>query len=99
MTAGELHPVVLLASASWDRLTLWGFEVHVSVLIGTVYLAAIYLFAIGPAREKYRWWPDPTSRWRRVSSATRRAAPRNFGLAVKSYASIRLMNFQAGLRQ
>jgi len=67
MTAGQLHPGVLLASASWDRLTLWGFEIHASVLIGVVYLAAIYLFAIGPAREKYRWAPEPVSRWRRAS--------------------------------
>lgn len=57
----------MLASASWDRMDLWGFEVHVSVLIGTVYLAAIYLFAVGPAREKYGWPDEPVSPWRRAS--------------------------------
>jgi putative membrane protein len=62
-----LEPVVLLASASWDRLTILGFEIHVSVLIGTVYLAALYLFAVGPAREKYGWWPKPVTPWRRAS--------------------------------
>jgi len=58
---------VLLASASWDRLSLFGFEIHVSVLIGTVYLAAAYLFAVGPAREKYGWREDPVSPWRKAS--------------------------------
>jgi len=61
------QPEILLASASWDRLTLLGFEIHISVLIGVVYLASIYLFAVGTAREKYGWWPDPVSRWRKAS--------------------------------
>ncbi len=67
MSGGDLDPVFLLASASWDRLTLFGFEIHVSVLIGTVYLAAAYLFAIGPARGKYGWREDPVSPWRKGS--------------------------------
>ncbi len=58
---------LLLASASWDRLTILGFEIHVSVLVGTVYLAAAYLFAIGPARKKYGWRVDPVSPWRQAS--------------------------------
>ncbi len=57
---------LLLASASWDRLTIFGFEIHVSVLIGTVYLAAAYLFAIGPARARYGWDGD-VSPWRKIS--------------------------------
>ena len=36
MTDPSLDPTILLASASWDRFTLLGFEVHVSVLIGVV---------------------------------------------------------------
>jgi putative membrane protein len=60
-------PDLLLASASWDRLVLFGFEIHISVLIGVVYLASAYLFAVGPAREKYGWWPDAPSRWRKGS--------------------------------
>ncbi|MGW8265702.1 MAG: cytochrome c oxidase assembly protein [Longimicrobiales bacterium] len=67
MSGTELKPMVLLASASWDRFSLGGFEVHVSVLIGTVYLAAAYLFAVGRAREKYGWDPDPVSPWRKAS--------------------------------
>jgi len=67
MNGFEINPVVLLASASWDRLTLWGFEIHVSVLIGTVYLAAAYLFAVGAGREKYGWWSQPVSPWRKAS--------------------------------
>jgi len=58
---------LLLASASWDRFSVFGFEVHVSVLIGVVYLASAYLFATGPAREKYGWHPGPVSRWRKGS--------------------------------
>ena len=67
MSGPTLYPAILLASANWDRLALLGFEIHVSVLIGVVYLASIYLFAVGPAREKYGWWPDPVSRWRKAS--------------------------------
>ena len=67
MSGPALHPEILLASASWDRFTLLGFEVHVSVLIGVVYLAAMYLFAVGSAREKYGWWPEVVSRWRKAS--------------------------------
>ena len=67
MSGSTPHPEILLASASWDRLSLLGFEIHVSVLIGVVYLASIYLFAVGPAREKYGWWPEAVSRWRKAS--------------------------------
>jgi putative membrane protein len=67
MSGSGLQPTILLASASWDRMDLWGFEVHVSVLVGTVYLAAVYLFAVGPAREKYGWSDEPVSVWRKVS--------------------------------
>jgi putative membrane protein len=67
MSGAEINPGVLLASASWDRFDLWGFEIHVSVLVGTVYLAAAYLFAVGPAREKYGWWPGTVPAWRKAS--------------------------------
>ena len=67
MSGSEIQPAVLLASASWDRFALWGFEIHVSVLIGTAYLAAAYLFAVGAARVKYGWWKEPVSPWRKVS--------------------------------
>lgn len=61
------QPELLLASASWDRFSLWGFEIHTSVLIGTVYLAAVYLFALGPARERYGWADEAGPTWRKVS--------------------------------
>ncbi len=67
MSGLDSHSEILLASASWDRLTLLGFEIHVSVLIGVVYLASAYLFAVGPAREKYGWWPEVVSPWRKAS--------------------------------
>ncbi len=67
MSGLEPNPEILLASVSWDRLTLLGFEIHISVLIGVVYLASIYLFAVGPAREKYGWWPEAVSPWRKAS--------------------------------
>ncbi len=67
MIGPELQPEILLASASWDRFTLLGFEIHVSVLIGVVYLASIYLFAVGPAREKYGWHAESVSPWRKAS--------------------------------
>lgn len=67
MSGQEIQSVILLASAGWDRLALLGFEIQVSVLIGTVYLAAAYLFAVGPARERYSWHPEPVSSWRKGS--------------------------------
>jgi putative membrane protein len=67
MTDAPQSIQVLLASASWDRLDLFGFEVHVSVLIGVVYLASAYLFSVGPAREKYGWSEEPASVWRKAS--------------------------------
>ena len=67
MNGSDLQPVILLASASWDRLSILGFEIHLSVLIGTVYLAAVYLLAVGPAREKYGWDGDAVSPWRKAS--------------------------------
>jgi putative membrane protein len=67
MIGPELQPEILLASASWDRFTLLGFEIHLSVLIGVVYLASIYLFAVGPAREKYGWATEVVSPWRKAS--------------------------------
>jgi len=67
MNGPPIQPVILLASASWDRLSILGFEIHVSVLVGTVYLAAAYLLAVGPAREKYGWDGDVVSPWRKAS--------------------------------
>jgi len=67
MVGNLTEPEILLASASWDRFSLWGFEIHVSVLIGTVYLAVAYLFAVGPAREKYGWTEEGVSGWRKGS--------------------------------
>ena len=61
------RPEILFASVSWDRLDLFGFEIHLSVLIGVVYLASIYLFAVGPAREKYGWHAEAVSPWRKAS--------------------------------
>jgi putative membrane protein len=56
-----------LASASWDRFSLLGFEVHVSILVGCLYLIGIYLLAVGPAREKYGWSTVPASPWRKTA--------------------------------
>ena len=67
MNGSEVEPLILLASASWDRLTILGFEIHVSVLIGVVYLAAAYLFAVGPARVKYEWEVEKVSPWSKAS--------------------------------
>ncbi len=64
-TAGD--QLTLLASVGWDGLNLFGFQIHVSVLIGTVYLAVVYLLAIGPAREKYGWSAEPVSGRRKAS--------------------------------
>jgi len=65
---GTLTPSeVLLASASWDRFSFWGFEIHVSVLVGTVYLATAYLLAVGTARKKYGWSREAVPLWRKTS--------------------------------
>lgn len=67
MNVPDAQPLVLLASASWDRFSLLGFEIHVSVLVGVVYLAAAYLFAVGPARARYGWQVEGVSSWRKAS--------------------------------
>ncbi len=64
----EVPPApLLLASASWDRLVVFGFEIHVTVLLGTLYLAGAYLLAVDPARRKYGWEAEPVPRWRKAS--------------------------------
>ena len=42
----------------------FGFEIHVSVLLGCVCLAAIYLMAVGPARRRFGWSDTGASPWR-----------------------------------
>jgi putative membrane protein len=55
MSSISLHPSLVLLAASWDRIVLLGFEVHVSVLVGCLYLAVVYLLLVGPARRRYGW--------------------------------------------
>ena len=56
-----------LLSASWDQLVLWGFEMHVSVLVGCVYLAAGYLLVVGPLARRRGWEEAETSTARKAS--------------------------------
>ncbi len=44
-----------------------GFEVHLSVLVGCLYLVGVYLLAVGPAREKYGWSAVPASPLRKTA--------------------------------
>jgi putative membrane protein len=48
----------------WDDPAIFGFEVHVSVLAGCVFLAAVYLTAVGPARRRFGWSDVGASPWR-----------------------------------
>lgn len=65
MTGISLHASTLtLLSAGWDRLVVGGFEIHVSVLVGCLYLAVGYLLAVGPARRRFGWAEDGASRTR-----------------------------------
>ena len=61
------HPTLALLSASWDQLVLFGFEVHVSVLAGCLYLLVGYLLLVGPARARFGWEDEETSTARKVS--------------------------------
>jgi len=65
LAPGAPHP--LLAGVGWDGISIFGFEVHVSVLIGCVYMVAAYLMAVGPARERYGWSEEPVSRRRKFA--------------------------------
>lgn len=59
---GTLSTFIL--APSWDFFTFFGFEVHVSVLLGCVYLVGGYLYLIGPLRRRYGWSDEPVSRKR-----------------------------------
>ena len=63
MTLSTLASFVLL-NAGWDDLVIFGFEVHVSVLVGCICLTAIYLMAVGPARRRFGWSDTGASPWR-----------------------------------
>jgi len=53
--------VLTLAAPGLDRLSFFGFEVHVSVLVGCLYLVGLYLLLTGPARARYGWdEPSPS---------------------------------------
>ena len=52
-----------LLSAGFDAIHLGGFEVHVSVLVGCLYLAGLYWLAVGPARRRHGW-SDRGPGWR-----------------------------------
>lgn len=59
--------VLTLGAPGLDRLTFFGFEVHVSVLVGCLYLAGVYALMTGPARKRYGWDDPPPSAWRKAS--------------------------------
>ena len=42
-------------------MQIFGFEFYLSILIGCIYLAGGYLLAVGPARRRYGWSPEPAS--------------------------------------
>ncbi len=44
-----------------------GFSVFPSIVVGCLYLAGMYLLAVGPARRRYGWSGSPASRWRVAS--------------------------------
>lgn len=50
-----------------DDLSIFGFDAHVSVIVGCAYLVGAYLLAIGPARRRYGWSDEGASVARRVS--------------------------------
>jgi len=53
--------VLTLAAPGLDGLSFFGFQVHVSVLVGCLYLAGTYLLVTGPGRARYGWDdPEPT---------------------------------------
>lgn len=61
-----LHPALALllhgGSFSWTS-----FSVHPSTVIGTVLFTGLYLWAIGPARERWRLSAEPAPVWQRAS--------------------------------
>ncbi len=50
-----------------DEFAILGFEVHASVLVGCVFLAALYLTAVGPARRRFGWSDTGAGPWRVVA--------------------------------
>lgn len=60
----------LLHTDGWGLSALLDFEVHVSVLVGCVYLAGGYLLWVGPARRRFGWSEAGPSRWRIASWMT-----------------------------
>lgn len=48
-------------------MDILGFEISPSILIGCIYLVAMYLLAIGPLRRRYGWADEAPSRWRVAS--------------------------------
>ena len=50
-------------------MSLFGFEIHLSVLLGCAVLIALYTWAVGPARRRYGWSEEGVSRARVASFA------------------------------
>lgn len=63
----SLPASLALLSASWDRLVVAGFEVHVSVVAGCLYLAVGHLLLVGPARRRFGWAEEGPPGWRVAS--------------------------------
>lgn len=59
--------VLTLGAPGVDRLAFFGFEVHISVLVGCLYLAGMYLLLTGPARERYGWDDPPPTRFQKTA--------------------------------
>ncbi|MEX2528749.1 MAG: cytochrome c oxidase assembly protein [Gemmatimonadota bacterium] len=45
-------------------MNIMGFQVFPSILIGCLYLMAVYALATGPARRRFGWATEKPSRWR-----------------------------------
>ncbi len=60
----SIRPDLMLLSAGWDELDLFGFEIQVSVAVGCVSLVALYLMAVGPGRRRFGWSEVGAERWR-----------------------------------
>ena len=59
-----LTPGLTVPTTPLDDFAIFGFEVHVSVLAGCAFLAAVYVAAVGPARTRFAWSETGVSRWR-----------------------------------
>ena len=67
MASTSFPYVLTLAAPGLDRLSFFGFEIHVSVLVGCLYLAGAYLLITGPARARYGWDDPPPTRFQKIS--------------------------------